>query len=168
VVTTSSKKVRAEAFGGQHSRSSQLTIFHSKQRQAPVHTALLGFLLKTCIYLNDLCIYIIGVYWNPRNALLLFPGYPWSYHGGNPLEWLYLVIQDHGRSRVAGSTSEISGLCSLLDRVVGYKVMRTLIWDQARKLSVGMWRILDGKVESGLIYRTPLWIILWDSFNIIG
>jgi hypothetical protein len=28
---------------------------------------------------------------------------------------------------VAGFTHEISGLCSLLDRVVGYKVMRTLI-----------------------------------------
>jgi hypothetical protein len=27
---------------------------------------------------------------------------------------------------VAGSTSEISGLCSLLDRVVGYKVDKNL------------------------------------------
>jgi hypothetical protein len=37
-----------------------------------------------------------------------------------------LSKQDHGRSRVAGSTREISGLCSLLDRVVGYKVDKHL------------------------------------------
>jgi hypothetical protein len=35
---------------------------------------------------------------------------------------------------VAGSTREISGLCSLLVRVVGYKVMRTLIRDWAGQL----------------------------------
>jgi hypothetical protein len=37
-----------------------------------------------------------------------------------------LSKQDHGRSRVAGSTRKISGLCSLLDRVAGYKVHRIL------------------------------------------
>jgi hypothetical protein len=39
---------------------------------------------------------------------------------------LCLVIQDHGRNRVAGPTHEISGLCSLLVRVVGYKVDENL------------------------------------------
>jgi hypothetical protein len=42
------------------------------------------------------------------------------------LEWLCLVIQDHGRSQVAGPTHEISALCSLLERVVGYKVDKYL------------------------------------------
>jgi hypothetical protein len=42
------------------------------------------------------------------------------------LEWLCLVIQDHGRSRLAGSTHKILGLCSLLVRVVGYKVNKNL------------------------------------------
>jgi hypothetical protein len=37
-----------------------------------------------------------------------------------------LSKQDHGRSRVAGFTHEISGLCSLLVRVVGYKVAKHL------------------------------------------
>jgi hypothetical protein len=37
-----------------------------------------------------------------------------------------LSKQDHGRSRVAGSTREISRLCSLLDRVVSYKVDKDL------------------------------------------
>jgi hypothetical protein len=37
-----------------------------------------------------------------------------------------LSKQDHSRSRVTGSTHEILGLCSLLDRVVGYKVDKHL------------------------------------------
>jgi hypothetical protein len=37
-----------------------------------------------------------------------------------------LSKQDHGRSRVASSTREISGLCPLLVRVVGYKVDKYL------------------------------------------
>jgi hypothetical protein len=38
------------------------------------------------------------------------------------LRMAMLSKQDNGRSRVAGSTHEISELCSLLVRVVGYKV----------------------------------------------
>jgi hypothetical protein len=106
-------------------------------------------LLYNRIYFNDLCIYVTGVYWNPRNALLLFPDYPWSYCGGNPLEWLCSVTQDHSRSRVAGSTHKISGLCSSLDRVVGYKVDENLNPRSGRAIR-GKWRILDGKDESGL------------------
>jgi hypothetical protein len=37
-----------------------------------------------------------------------------------------LSKQDHDRSRVAGSTHEISGLCSLLVRVICYKVNKLL------------------------------------------
>jgi hypothetical protein len=37
-----------------------------------------------------------------------------------------LSKQDHGRSRVAGSTHEILGLCSTLVRVVSYKVTKHL------------------------------------------
>jgi hypothetical protein len=37
-----------------------------------------------------------------------------------------LSKKDHDRSRVAGSTHRISGLCSLLVRVVGYKVDENL------------------------------------------
>jgi hypothetical protein len=37
-----------------------------------------------------------------------------------------LSKHDHDRSRVVGSTCEISGLCSLLVRVVGYKVDKNL------------------------------------------
>jgi hypothetical protein len=37
-----------------------------------------------------------------------------------------LSNQDNDRSRVAGSTREILGLCSLLVRVVGYKVDENL------------------------------------------
>jgi hypothetical protein len=44
---------------------------------------------------------------------------------------------------VAGPTREISGSCSLLVRVVGYKV--------DENLRVGKWRILDGKGECGLM-----------------
>jgi hypothetical protein len=40
-------KIRAEAHGGQHFRSSRLTLFRSKQRQAPVHTAPTGFCFIT-------------------------------------------------------------------------------------------------------------------------
>jgi hypothetical protein len=43
-----------------------------------------------------------------------------------PVRMAMLSIQDHGRSRVAGSTHEISGLCSLLVRMVGYKVDENL------------------------------------------
>jgi hypothetical protein len=37
-----------------------------------------------------------------------------------------LSKQDHDRSRMTSSTRDISGLCSLLVRVVGYKVNENL------------------------------------------
>jgi hypothetical protein len=43
-----------------------------------------------------------------------------------PVRMAMLSIQDHDRSRVAGSTREILGLCSLLFRVVGYKIDENL------------------------------------------
>jgi hypothetical protein len=52
-----------------------------------------------------------------------------------------LSKHNHGRSRVADSTREISGLCSLLVRVAG-KLMRTLIWGWVRKLRVDKWSII--------------------------
>jgi hypothetical protein len=42
------------------------------------------------------------------------------------VEMTMLSKQDHGRSQVVGSTHEISKLCSLLVRVVGYKVDKLL------------------------------------------
>jgi hypothetical protein len=141
----SSNKVWAEALGGQHSWSSRLTFLHSKQGQAPVHTAPLGFLLYNRIYFNDLCIYVIGVYWNPGNALLLFLGYPWSYRGENPLELLCLVNYDRGRSQVASSAREISALCTLLEERLAIKLIRALICDWARKLWVSKWSITGWK-----------------------
>jgi hypothetical protein len=56
---------------------------------------------------------------------------------------------------VAGSTWEILELCSLLVRVVGYKV------DENLNLRPGgaireKWRILDGKHESGLMSDSEL------------
>jgi hypothetical protein len=52
-----------------------------------------------------------------------------------------LSKQDHSRSRVTASTREISGLCSLLVRVVGYKVDKLLNLRLARKLRAIMWSI---------------------------
>jgi hypothetical protein len=66
-----------------------------------------------------------------------------------------LCNQDHGRSRVAGSTHEISGLCSLLVRVVGYKVDENLNLRPGRATK-GKWRILDGKGESGMMSDSEL------------
>jgi hypothetical protein len=43
-----------------------------------------------------------------------------------PIIMAMLSIHDHDRSRMAGSTHEILGLCSLLVRVVGYKVYENL------------------------------------------
>jgi hypothetical protein len=61
-----------------------------------------------------------------------------------------LTKQDHSRSRVAGSTREISGLCSLLVRVVGYKVDENLNSRPGGAIRE-KWRILNGKGESGLM-----------------
>jgi hypothetical protein len=51
---------------------------------------------------------------------------------------------------VACSICEISGLCSLLVRVVGYKVDENLNPRQGGAIR-GKRRILDGKDESGMI-----------------
>jgi hypothetical protein len=56
---------------------------------------------------------------------------------------------------VAGSTSEILGLCSLLVRVVGYKVDENLN-PRLSAATRGKWRILDGKGESGLMSGSEL------------
>jgi hypothetical protein len=66
-----------------------------------------------------------------------------------------LSRQDHNRSRVAGSTRETSGLCSLLVRMVGYKVDENLnprLGEATRE----KWRILDVKGESGLMLDSEL------------
>jgi hypothetical protein len=63
--------------------------------------------------------------------------------------------QDHCRSRVAGSTCEISGLCSLLVRVVGYKIDENLNPRPGGAIR-GKWRILDGRGESGLLSNLEL------------
>jgi hypothetical protein len=56
---------------------------------------------------------------------------------------------------VAGSTHEISGLCSLLVRVVGYKVDENLN-ARPRGAIKGKSRILDGKNEGGLMTNSEL------------
>jgi hypothetical protein len=56
---------------------------------------------------------------------------------------------------VAGSTREISGLCSLLIRVVGYKVDENLNMRPGGVIR-GKWRILDGKDESALMLDSEL------------
>jgi hypothetical protein len=66
-----------------------------------------------------------------------------------------LSKQDHSRSRVAGSTREILGLCSLLVRVVGYKVDENLNLRPGRAIRE-KWRILDGYSESGLMSDSEL------------
>jgi hypothetical protein len=63
--------------------------------------------------------------------------------------------QDHRRSRVAGSTCEISGLYSLLVRVVGYKIDENLNPRPGGAIR-GKWRILDGRGESGLLSNLEL------------
>jgi hypothetical protein len=40
-----------------------------------MHTTPSGFLFYNRINFNDLCIYVVQVYWNPRNTLLLFSDY---------------------------------------------------------------------------------------------
>jgi hypothetical protein len=99
---------------------------------------------------------LLRVYWNPRNSLLLFLGYLWPYCGGNQLEWLCLVN---------GTTVEVKWSVPLvifwdcapywLEWLV-ITLMTTLIWDWVRELRVGKWRILNGKVESGLILDSEL------------
>jgi hypothetical protein len=66
-----------------------------------------------------------------------------------------LSKQDHSRSRVAGSTREISGPASLLVRVVGYKVDENLNPRPGGAIRE-KWRILDGKGESGLMSYSEL------------
>jgi hypothetical protein len=56
---------------------------------------------------------------------------------------------------VAGSNHKISGLCSSLDRVVGYKVDENLNPRLGGEIR-GKWRILDGKDESGLMLDSEL------------
>jgi hypothetical protein len=63
--------------------------------------------------------------------------------------------QYHGRSRVAGCTHEILGLCSLLVRVVGYKVDKNLNPGPSGATR-GKCRILDGKGDSGLMSDSEL------------
>jgi hypothetical protein len=70
----------------------------------------------------------IGVQWNPRlhyDSLLVYLVYPYE-RKSHPRMAMLLSKQDHSRSRVAGSTHEILGLCTLLVRVVGYKVAKHL------------------------------------------
>jgi hypothetical protein len=66
-----------------------------------------------------------------------------------------LSKQDHGKSRVASSTCEILGLCSLLVRVVGYKVDEKLNPRLGGAIR-GKWRILDGKGENCLMSDSEL------------
>jgi hypothetical protein len=66
-----------------------------------------------------------------------------------------LSKQDHGRSRVASYTREISGQWSLLVRVVGYKVDEN-INSRLGEATRGKWRILYGKGESGLMSDSKL------------
>jgi hypothetical protein len=56
---------------------------------------------------------------------------------------------------VAGSTHEISGLCSLLVRVVCYKVDENLNLRLGGAVR-GKWTIWDGKGESGLMSNSEL------------
>jgi hypothetical protein len=56
---------------------------------------------------------------------------------------------------VAGSTREISGMCSLLVRVIGYKVDENLNLRPGGAIR-GKGRILDGKDESGLMSDSEL------------
>jgi hypothetical protein len=56
---------------------------------------------------------------------------------------------------VAGSTREILVLCSLLDRVVGYKVDENLYPSPGGAIR-GKQRILDEKDESGLMSGSEL------------
>jgi hypothetical protein len=56
---------------------------------------------------------------------------------------------------VAGSTCEISRLCSLLVRVIGYKVVENLNLRPAGAIRRNV-RILDEKDESGLMSDSEL------------
>jgi hypothetical protein len=56
---------------------------------------------------------------------------------------------------VAGSTREISGLCSLMERVVGYKVDENL-YPRPGGTIRGKQKILDGKDESCLMSGSEL------------
>jgi hypothetical protein len=56
---------------------------------------------------------------------------------------------------VAGSTREILGLCSLMVKVVGYKVVEILNLRSGGVIR-GKWRTLDENDESGLISDSKL------------
>jgi hypothetical protein len=72
-----SKKVQVEALWGNIHESPGLTFFHSKQRQAPMHTAPSVFLLYSSIYFVSSLMHLhYRRLMEPYNALLLFPGYP--------------------------------------------------------------------------------------------
>jgi hypothetical protein len=122
---------------------------------ASMHTTLLGFLFYNRFYFNDLCIYIIGVYWNPRNAFLLFLGYPWSYHGGNPLEWLCLVNRTTVEVEWLVPLTRFQDYAPYLVRVVGCKVDENLNL-RSGGATRGKCRIPDGKGQSCLMLDSKL------------
>jgi hypothetical protein len=142
---------------GQHSRSSRLTFFLCWAKASTSAYRQNRILLYNRIYFNDLCIYVIGVYWNPRNVLLLFPDYPWPYHGGNPLEWLCLVNR---------TTVEVEWLVLLarfqdcapywLEWLV-IKLIKTLIWDrmgqlgESREYWMGRVRVIWCQIRSSKV-----------------
>jgi hypothetical protein len=75
------------------------------------------------------------------------------------VEMTMLSKQDHGRSQVVGSTHEISKLCSLLVRVVGYKVDRLLnlrLGEETNGLQVEYHRMGRVRVDKK-ISRAPQW-----------
>jgi hypothetical protein len=66
---------------------------------------------------------------------------------------------DHNRSPVVGSTHGILGLCSLLVRVVGYKVDKYLnlsLGEEIRGLQVEYHRMGRMRVNNK-IFRAPRW-----------
>jgi hypothetical protein len=70
-----------------------------------------------------------------------------------------LSKQDNGRSRVASSTREISGLCSLLVRVVGYKVDKHLnlrLSEETKGQQVEYHRMGRVRVDKK-IFEAPRW-----------
>jgi hypothetical protein len=75
------------------------------------------------------------------------------------VEMTMLSKQDHGRSQVVGSTHEISKLCSLLVRVVGYKVDRLInlrLGEETNGLQVEYHRMGRVRVDKK-ISRAPQW-----------
>jgi hypothetical protein len=70
-----------------------------------------------------------------------------------------LSKQDHGRSRVVRSTREISGLCCLLVRVVGYNVHKHLnlgLSEETKGRQVEYHRMGRVRVDKK-IFEAPWW-----------